>query len=198
MRKRLTKHLKSEYWPQKPVGFASSETHVIVRQIRIGLCPMLLFFVFTLITSGLFAQYAAEDYDWVKTWILPPDAVSEAELMLEDGRLLQAGEPFSGLVYQLYEDGSLWEASRYRDGKKNGLSLLWYPEGQPQMSAGYRDGALHGRFQAWYPSGSMIYDMYINRGSYASDLLLDRDQGRLREEQEISEREGNTDDGNRD
>ncbi|HQO47009.1 MAG TPA: hypothetical protein PK617_02855, partial [Candidatus Cloacimonas sp.] len=68
--------------------------------------------------------------------------------------------------------------------------LMWYPDGSPQMSANYVNGYLQGRFLGWYNNGSVIYDLMINKGTYAGDNLMDEDESRASSEIDIGEREG--------
>lgn len=158
---------------------------------------MILLSVLLMLAGSLFAQGGAEDYAALLKWELPPAAVPMSDLRLEAKILMQDSQPFEGWAYELYPEGTLRAAVEYKKGQENGFSLMWYPDGKPQMSANYRQGALHGRFLGWYQNGGVIYDRYINLGKYASDNLVDKDQDRLRDETEIIEREGNTDDGTR-
>jgi len=164
---------------------------------RLRAALVALLFVFTLLAQDLYAQRMSEDFAWVKAWKLPENATPLSDLEIRDDLLYDGEELFDGIAYQRYPEGTLLRASQYKGGKQNGLGMLWYPDGSPQMSASYRDGALHGRFLGWYQNGRTIYDMIINRGTYAADNLADEDQSRLRDEQETTEREGNTDDGTR-
>ncbi|MDI3504511.1 MAG: hypothetical protein PWP64_1447 [Candidatus Cloacimonadota bacterium] len=162
---------------------AGLSTHLVV-----------LLFVLILLCSPLFAQIREEDYEMVENWQLPETAIEMKLLELRNDILFKDDEPFDGWAYELYPEGNLLRASKYLRGLQHGPSLLWYPDGTPQMSANYQNGALHGRFLGWYPDGSKIYDMYINRGTYAADNLIETDQDRRQEEIEFEEREGSTND----
>lgn len=167
--------------------------HSRSRRVLLYLIPV---FMFTITISFLHAASQNEDYMVVKNWTLPQEAVLMDGLQSKDKMLYHDGVAFTGWAYELYPEGELMRASKYLKGQQHGLSLLWYPDGLPQMSANYRHGALHGRFLGWYQNGYVIYDMFINRGTYASDNLVDSDE-RRQEEAEINEREGSTDDGTR-
>lgn len=154
------------------------------------LAALLLIFIFSPLVPQLYAQVRSEEYQALKNWKLPENAVPSAEL-IQDGELYtHQGLPFSGIAYSNYPDGNLLRAVSYQKGLQDGLMLLWYPDGAPQMSANYRNGVLHGRFLGWYLNGGMIYDMMINRGTYAGDSLAEEDQSRAASEGEDSEREG--------
>lgn len=155
---------------------------------------VVLLSIFTLFIGSLFAQAVGEDYASMQSWKLPETAVAMSDLHLEAKILMQDDKPFEGWAFELYSEGALLQATQYKKGLKHGYSLIWYPDGRPQMNASYRQGALHGRFLGWYQNGSVIYDRFINFGAYASDNLGDQDQDRFRDETEIIEREGSTDD----
>lgn len=167
----------------RKAAYAGLSAHLVV-----------MLFVFTLLISPLFAQTRGEDYTMVEQWQLPDSAVEMNVLESRNDILYLEDEPFEGWAYELYPEGSLLRASKYEKGLQHGISMLWYPDGTPQMSANYRGGALHGRFLGWYPGGNKIYDMYINRGTFAADNLIETDQDRRRDEIELEEREGSTDD----
>jgi antitoxin component YwqK of YwqJK toxin-antitoxin module len=178
----------------KQIHSRQSENPEMASCTHIRASLLVVLFVFTLLNSILLAQAKAEEYLMVKAWQLPTSAIARDELELSSDVLYQDGKPYDGWVYELYPDGTLLRASHYKNGLQHGLSMLWYPDGAPQMSASYRESALHGRFLGWYQDGGLIYDMYINRGTYAADNLIDTDQDRHRDEIEIQEREGSTND----
>lgn len=161
---------------------------------RALLVALSLLFIFVLLPGRLPAQNTGEDFNAMKGWKLPETAVPATELIEVEGTLMQGEQRFSGWLFERYPNGQLLRAAKYWLGLQNGLGLLWYPDGTPQMSANYQRGALHGRFLGWYANGNVIYDMYINRGTYASDNLSDADDGRQSSETEVSEGEGRDND----
>ncbi len=164
---------------------------------HLPLALLLLFFIFIPFAPQLYANVKSEEYQAVKNWKLPSDALPASELVQEGDLFTYKGHPFSGVAYSIYPDGALLRAVSYLNGLQDGLMLLWYPKGAPQMSATYKNGVLHGRFLGWYQSGGMIYDMMINRGTYAGDSLADGDDSRAASEGEDNEREGPDNDQSR-
>ena len=164
---------------------------------RFKIRQLVLLSIFILFIGSLFAQEVGEDYAALQYWKLPETALPMNDLRLEGDILLLDGKPFEGWAYELYPEGTLLVAAQYQKGRLQGKNLMWYPDGKPQMSAIYEQGALNGRFLGWYQNGGVIYDRFINLGKYASDNLVDKDQDRTRDETEITEREGNTDDSSR-
>ncbi len=152
---------------------------------------LLLLLAFTGILALLSAQSNTEEYNLVKSFVLPRAAVPVSELTLENEVWLQDSQPFSGIAYELFESGRLSRVLSLFRGRQQGPMYLWYPDGAPQMSANYRQGRLNGRFLGWYRNGSVIYDMAINQGGYAGDLM-DRESEAGGED--IFEREGDAND----
>ncbi len=132
---------------------------------------LLLTLSFIFVLSLLAAQNNTEEYDLVKTLVLPKAAVPVTELTLTNEVWLQDGEPFTGIAYERFENGKLSRVLSLFRGLQQGPMYLWYPDGAPQMSATYRQGRLSGRFLGWYRNGGIIYDMAINQGGYAGDYL---------------------------
>ena len=153
-----------------------------------------LIFIFILQVMTLSAQVANEDFLAVKNWKMPNNAVEAKTISLVDDVHMKGNIAFTGWAVEHYPNGSLLRATQYLDGLQHGLMLLWYPDGSPQMSANYLRGVLHGRFLGWYMNGGIIYDMVINKGTYAGDNLADGDDGRERSDMEDTEREGSTND----
>lgn len=152
---------------------------------------LVLFFIFI---STAYAMNYSDEYLYMQDWQLPEAAQDMAELSEIDDLLYSGEIPFSGWAYEYGESFALICAISYKEGKKDGVGLFWYPDGKPMMNAQYRQGAPHGRFLGWYPDGKTIYDMILNNGRFASDLLLDDDQSRLQSEGEIYEQEGSDND----
>ena len=167
----------------------SPQTRQGLFSLRI-LAGILFIFVFSLALATAFAENRSEEYLSVKNWTMPENAMPLHNLI--EGEIITdtAGKPFSGIAYEKYPNGRLLRAMDLKDGEKNGLLLLWYPDGAPQMSAVYRDGILNGRFLGWYANGSVIYDLMLNNGTFAGDVLLDDDDSRTSSETIDSEREG--------
>lgn len=156
---------------------------------------LLAFFVFSIVPLCLFASTFSEDYKALISWQLPDNAVEVSALKEIDSLWYLDGKLFSGWLYERYPDGQLLRAAKYHRGLAQGQSLMWYPDGAPQMSANYHAGALHGRFLGWYPNGGVIYDLYINRGTFAGDNLFEMEDPRGAAEDDNNEGEGRDNDG---
>jgi len=137
--------------------------------------PLLLTLVFLSVMGMLAAQGSTDEYELVKTFVLPKIAVPIGEITLENEVWLKDGTPFTGIAYERFENGNLSRVMSLLRGLQQGPMYLWYPDGAPQMSANYRQGRLNGRFLGWYRHGGVIYDMVINQGGFAGDYLSRED-----------------------
>lgn len=155
-----------------------------------------LVFVFSLLSGALAAQSNLEEYELVRSFVLPDSAVSFSLLDQQGEQWFRDGQPFSGIAFERFENGRLARLMQLRNGLQEGRSYLWYPDGAPQMSASYRAGRLNGRFLGWYRHGGVIYDMVINQSGYAGDYIED-DGSRSAEESGDADQEGDTQDSGR-
>jgi antitoxin component YwqK of YwqJK toxin-antitoxin module len=65
------------------------------------------------------------------------------------------GVPFTGLLYELYQNSSLAYYSFYENGVKNGIFLEFYPSGKPKSYGVFNRGLLVGRSYEWYENGML-------------------------------------------
>lgn len=140
-------------------------------QYNRALVPFLFALVLVSLVGVLSAQGNKDEYDLVKSFVLPSIAVPVGDLSLENEVWLKDGEPFTGIAFERFENGKLARVLSLFRGLQQGPMYLWYPDGAPQMSATYRQGRLNGRFLGWYRNGGVIYDMAINQSGYAGDYM---------------------------
>ncbi len=146
--------------------------------------------------AGLKAQPNNDDFDFVRAYKLPDNAVPHEDLVAvmpdKSGQgtaaasvrdaaqardtekiLTYKGQPFSGVAFEHYDNHQLSRVQTYKNGVLDGPSYVWYPNGAPQMYVNYRAGLLNGRFLGWYMHGGVLYDMVINNQGYAGDFIGD-------------------------
>ena len=84
----------------------------------------------------------------------------------ENGKMVYAlsdGEPITGVVYAVYEDGSLMFECGYKNGKQHGLLKSWYDDGQVLSVGHLKDGMRHGKITYWHRNGELDYEQnYVN------------------------------------
>ncbi|QDU23955.1 toxin-antitoxin system YwqK family antitoxin [Urbifossiella limnaea] len=81
--------------------------------------------------------------------------VNENDLELDEDMLLLAGVPFSGVGFDLYEDGSLRSESPFRDGFRDGLCREWHPNGRLRCEWIAAQGTITGVKTEWHPGGAL-------------------------------------------
>jgi antitoxin component YwqK of YwqJK toxin-antitoxin module len=64
-------------------------------------------------------------------------------------------KPFTGkyIEYSVFGQEKKRAEKNYKDGKRNGLSTLWYESGQMQSKANYTGGKQNGLETVWYMNG---------------------------------------------
>ena len=60
---------------------------------------------------------------------------------------------FTGLIYELYDNGNLSGYRHYKDGLKDGVQVALYPSGMIHYYSVYRKGEITGIFYEWYENG---------------------------------------------
>jgi hypothetical protein len=70
-------------------------------------------------------------------------------------RLFWFDEPFTGITYELYPDGTLWGYSIYEDGYYDNGNAEFYPDGQNKSFGIYFKDKKRGLFFEWYENGQL-------------------------------------------
>ena len=61
--------------------------------------------------------------------------------------------PYTGKVYGLYENGQKKAEANFKDGKPNGVMVLWHDNGQKSYEANFKDGKRDGLWLTWHDNG---------------------------------------------
>ncbi|MEI2432890.1 hypothetical protein RDV84_04180 [Lysobacter yananisis] len=88
----------------------------------------------------------------------PAAAVRVTEDQLDFGlgdQLLYQDQPLTGIVYELYPDGSLKEERSYEDGMPKGLCREWYDNGQLSREWIAQHGFAPDETTEWHRNGQM-------------------------------------------
>ena len=91
--------------------------------------------------------------------------VSVEEIEPREGLAYVKGSdaPYTGKVFGLYENGQKWE-DNYKDGKVDGLQVLWYESGQKESEINYKDGKKDGLFLGWHENGQKMAELNSKDG----------------------------------
>lgn len=97
------------------------------------------------------------------------------------------GEPFSGVIFSNYADGSLEAIFNYKEGLPDGLQEQWYSNGQLERRAMARRGNGSSKIEYWYPNGIMK-SLRINDDRNRPVSISEWDEkGNLTREQDFSD-----------
>ena len=94
------------------------------------------------------------------------------ELDRVEGRLVlrENQVPFTGLIWEYYEDRQVKSHTRVEEGRPHGGSAAYFPNGQVQIREFYRQGVSHGKRVEWHENGIKKSERMIvggvNHGSF--------------------------------
>ncbi|MCE9670029.1 hypothetical protein LY474_19710 [Myxococcus stipitatus] len=110
--------------------------------------------------------------------------------MADDGLHYCEGQPFTGVAYTEYPDGTLRSETSYLDGLLSGPSRGWSKNGRLVDEAEYLRDVIHGVAREWTPEGVLISEMVCEYGVKKSERKWD-DDGTLVEEYVLDESDPN-------
>ena len=114
-------------------------------------------------------------------------------LVLRDGKRYVKGAsvPFTGLMTEVYGNGTLQSRSVISNGLLEGLSEGWYTNGLKQVEELFRGGISHGLRVKWYENGRELSEAPIVAGKIEGVFKHWHENGNLAEE--VPMRGGNAD-----
>ena len=78
--------------------------------------------------------------------------------LIDRGEVLYApnnNKPFSGSVFEFYENGTEKLNGRYRNGIKNGKWKWWNEDGGLDSTGSYKNGLMHGQWEFYFSNGNL-------------------------------------------
>lgn len=112
-----------------------------------------------------------------------PVVLSRAQLELIDGTLREKGRPtpFTGVMVEHQENGSLKSRSSILEGRLHGLSEGWHTNGQLQVVEHFVSGVSHGLRTKWHPNGRKLSEVPIVAGKLHGEFKRWAEDGTLAE-----------------
>ena len=74
------------------------------------------------------------------------------------------GKREDGLYERYYENGQLSYKTNLKDGKRNGLAESYYENGQLQYKVNYKDGKENGLYESFYENGKLKLKLNLRDG----------------------------------
>ena len=84
-----------------------------------------------------------------------PDGVNIKESKVSEGirYLKDSDTPYTGKVFTLFGNGQKLSEGNWKDGKKEGLSVVWHENGQKKLEGNYKDGEMYGLWTLRHENG---------------------------------------------
>ena len=73
-------------------------------------------------------------------------------------------KPYSGKVFELYNNGEKHWEKVYKKGLENGYYKSWYPSGKQQMKVMLRKGNWDGKYVYWFENGKAKEEIRYKNG----------------------------------
>ena len=74
------------------------------------------------------------------------------------------GTPFTGEIFEKDENGKLKYKINIKDGKRDGLSEVYYENGQLLVKENFKDGNKNGLYESYYKNGQSKYKLNYKDG----------------------------------
>ena len=90
--------------------------------------------------------------------LLYPQSKMNINNLIDRGEVLYApnnNKPFSGSVFEFYENGTEKLNGRYRNGIKNGKWKWWNEDGGLDSTGSYKNGLMHGQWEFYFSNGNL-------------------------------------------
>ena len=97
---------------------------------------------------------------------VPAEQVSRKQLVLQQGRLMKTSQTnaFTGLMVELYPDGTLQSRSAVSNGLLHGVSEGWHTNGVLAITEVFVSGTSHGTRTKWDAASNRIAETTISAG----------------------------------
>ncbi len=97
---------------------------------------------------------------------VPAEQVSRKQLVLQQGRLMKTSQTnaFTGLMVELYPDGTLQSRSAVSNGLLHGVSEGWHTNGVLAITEVFVSGTSHGTRTKWDAASNRIAETDIREG----------------------------------
>jgi antitoxin component YwqK of YwqJK toxin-antitoxin module len=85
-----------------------------------------------------------------------------------EGKYLLAGEPFTGFVFDLHDNGQLEVEQEFRDGFASGAARNYFESGNLEEESHWRGGVYHGLRRTWHQNGQLASEELFEWGGVLS------------------------------
>ena len=111
--------------------------------------------------NGLLVSYSFLNKDGsVKEPVNGENLIDRSGLMYE----VNGQKPYTGDVFELFENGNKEYFVRLKGGKKDELQTSWYKNGQKKYEETWKDGKPDGLYNEWYENGQKYREINYKDG----------------------------------
>ena len=110
-------------------------------------------------------KLSKEDNEFISS-LAKPEGVTKKELEEREGIIYLKGSDtlYTGKVFALYENGQQKAEVKYKDGKREGLTIGWYKNGQKKSEENYKGGKHDGLAVSWHENGQKKAEVNMKGG----------------------------------
>jgi len=109
------------------------------------------------LSSGEIAEINFDDLETRKKIIAEAIGRNQLQHRQDKGDELayapKAQATYSGWEKEIYDNGTIWRLSQWKDGKRNGVSIWWHENGNKSMEENYKNGKRDGLETEWFENG---------------------------------------------
>lgn len=87
--------------------------------------------------------------------------------------------PYTGWSKMVDSKGQVEALEQYKDGKLNGLEIMWYENGKKYEETNYKNGIKHGLMLRWYESGQKWSEKTYKDGDFHGPITKWREDGNM-------------------
>ncbi|MCC2680137.1 MAG: hypothetical protein K0R29_2713 [Pseudobdellovibrio sp.] len=88
------------------------------------------------------------------------------DITYKGDRLLYKGQPFSGIVKEVFALAEVTRETEYKNGIKDGVQKEIYANGKTASVGTFKNENKDGTFEGWYPSGKRRFHYEYKNGQY--------------------------------
>ena len=99
-------------------------------------------------------KLSKEDNEFISS-LAKPEGVNVEKIEERKGIIYLKGSdtPYTGKVFTLFGNGQKLSEGNWKDGKKEGLSVVWHENGQKKLEGNYKDGEMYGLWTLRHENG---------------------------------------------
>jgi len=97
-------------------------------------------------------------------------SVNDMRLKQQQGFLYLQGKPFTGVTFELYDNGDTVKTATYKEGKEDGITRWWHPNKQLAQERYFVNGWKQGTHKGWWPNGKLQFEYHFVNDEYEGEV----------------------------